>query len=426
MSTVEQEGIEIENNGPPAKNLRKKSGSSSVQDLNMATMSDKLEKATTASTRKTLKETKEKERERKLKSNPSVKSWLNNKDDPDSASITSSIDNFDPQGRNTVEQGEVLVTNTQAVVEEWNNDEIPENLKELDFDSMDEATMRDLLKAMFKEVRVISKFIQGQKITNAECVRKVREINQSLTTVTKTVIKHDRSIDTTQEKVNLMELKQMRNNLIISGLPETKGEKAKEVAANFFKEKMKITKDIEIKAAFRQGGKDRENRALIVVLSDATSKGIIYKSAKNLKDTEFYVSDQLPSKQAEEQRQAKNKVKINKALIDAQQQDLEWKKGQLFVDGNQYKPKVHEPSCADVLEMDKAYIRSILAYSIQQSQTITKNGSDFIGFAARVYSIKDVITAYRQLKYRFMDATHVICSFRIMDQDVAHMQDCVD
>ena len=43
-----------------------------------------------------------------------------------------------------------------------------------------------------------------------------------------------------------------------------------------------------------------------------------------------------------------------------------------------------------------------------------------------MHSINDVVMAYKQLKYRFMGATHIMCAYRILDPDVAHMQDCLD
>ena len=117
---------------------------------------------------------------------------------------------------------------------------------------------------------------------------------------------------------------------------------------------------------------------------------------------------------------------MNKKLIDAQQQDLAWKRGKLQVNGRPYEPKVKKVSCADVLEMDAIQIRDTLAYKVYTGETATKDKSEFTGFAARAYSIKDMLTAYKQLRYCFMDSTHIMVAYRIMDPDVTHMQDCVD
>ena len=52
--------------------------------------------------------------------------------------------------------------------------------------------------------------------------------------------------------------------------------------------------------------------------------------------------------------------------------------------------------------------------------------ASFLGFVAKVHSIDEVIMAYQHVKYRFMDATHIICAYRISDPDFAHHQDCID
>ena len=218
----------------------------------------------------------------------------------------------------------------------------------------------------------------------------------------------------------------MKLNLIVSGIEEKKIEDCKALISSFFKDQMKIDKEIAIATAHRIGPIDKNNRSIVVKLIDGRDKGTIYKHAKNLKDTKYYVNDQLPDKQTEEHRKKKQKVQINKTLVDAQQQNIEWKKGELVVDGNVYRNKVVEPANAEILEMTTSQINQLFQIRLTQGQEIKKNGSTFLGFAAKVHSLQDVVKAYKQLRYRFMDSTHIMCAYRIMDPDVAHMQDSLD
>ena len=172
---------------------------------------------------------------------------------------------------------------------------------------------------------------------------KIKE-NRSRTELTvKAVIKHDKQIGLT-EKITALEIRSMKNNLVISGIEENEGENAKEVIKKIFKEKVKIKRDIAIKAAFRVGKTSDTDHNLIVRLENMSDKSVIFKHTKNLKGQEIYISNQMPPKVQEDKRQQKQKVKINKGLIDAQQQSLEWKAGHLHVDGRKYQPKVTEPS----------------------------------------------------------------------------------
>ena len=61
-----------------------------------------------------------------------------------------------------------------------------------------------------------------------------------------------------------------------------------------------------------------------------------------------------------------------------------------------------------------------------EGKGVHKDGNDFRAFAANMHSIGEVMTVYKQIKYRFMDTSHVMCAYRILDPDVAHMQDCAD
>ena len=108
-------------------------------------------------------------------------------------------------------------------------------------------------------------------------------------------------------------------------------EQCKDKAQEFFKQTMKIEKDINIKDAFWIGKGD--NRPLLVQLTDAVDKGIIYKHAKNLKDekneddTSYFVKDQLSEELHFEHQRKQDIVRYNKTLITGQQQTIEWKKG---------------------------------------------------------------------------------------------------
>ena len=233
-------------------------------------------------------------------------------------------------------------------------------------------------------------------------------------------------------KMIKQEARSMKNNIIITGIKETTGKQCIQVVKAFFKDRMKIAKDMQIVNAHRLGAKERENKAMVVCMADFTDKLTIFKHKKHLKDVQnedgakFYVNDQLPEEQAEDKRKKSQKVKFNKNLIDAQQQDIEWKRGDLMIDGNIYRPQVEEPSCADILRMQPNEIKQMLSRRLHRGPEKKKNGSTFIGFATKTDNIQQVLEGYKQLKYQFMDADHVICAYRIMDTDLVHNMDCVD
>ena len=196
---------------------------------------------------------------------------------------------------------------------------------------------------------------------------------------------------------------------------------------------MSIQQAISIKEAYRIGKVSTEhNRPMKIKFHTFQDKMKVLRHSKNLKGKEnkdgekYYINNSLPEVLNEDQKKLKMKVKLNKTLIDAQQQDIQWSRGQLIVDGNKYNPKVVEPTNAEILTMERGTLQCVLAYKTYEGSDTFRNGSKFTGYAAKVHSITDVITAYQQIKYRFLDATHIICAYKIADPDFAHHQDCVN
>ena len=79
-----------------------------------------------------------------------------------------------------------------------------------------------------------------------------------------------------------------------------------------------------------------------------------------------------------------------------------------------------------MLQLTAEEIRKILKYKVQEGDFAEKDGSKFMGYAAKVHSIQEVVDIYMQMRYRFADASHIMCAYRILDPDAAHMQDGVD
>ena len=265
------------------------------------------------------------------------------------------------------EDSEVVISENNKTVINTNEQDVFEgkdinSFEELDIDKLTEKEMRELLKVLCETVRQLQKEKLEEKQSKSDkehdILRRLMVVEERCKLTTKAVVKHDREIAVNQKKMNQQELRQMKANLVISGIKENKGEKCVDVVNSFFEQTMKIKKDIAINMAHRLGKYGQEKRNILVILTDAKDKGTIYEHAKHLKGVknddgeESYISDQLPDVQAEQKRRGREKVKFNKTLKDAQQQDLTWHRGELLLEGVPYKAKVEEPICAEILEMN--------------------------------------------------------------------------
>ena len=294
-------------------------------------------------------------------------------------------------------------------------------------------TLNEIIMQTHRAVQQMSRDRNTEKLEQKKKDQKLSKCEETLRIVTGIVIRQDKQIQQLQEKVLQMEKHRMKAEMVITGIVEKKGENIKAQLSKFFKEQMQIEENIAIDFAYRLGKPNADyNRSVIIRLKHVADKALIYKHVKNIKKSvnadkeKFYVNDHLPEKLAELQRKLRQKIKRNKELIDAQQQDIKWSKGNLEVDGVEYQPKVVEPTAVDVLKMGKNELQNMLSFKIVEGDFASKKNSKFMGFAARVHKIQDVLLAYKQLKYRFPDATHIMCAYRIMDPDVVHFQDCAD
>ena len=171
---------------------------------------------------------------------------------------------------------------------------------------------------------------------------------------------------------------------------------------------------------------------MLIAFASFKDKITVYKHTKNLKgvknenNVEYYVNDQLPSEIMETKRKIKQKIKINKGLIDAQQQSVEIKRGELHIDLSVFNLKVKELTCANILEMDANTLKRALSFKLFKGADLEKNDSKFFAYTAKAHTISQVLDRYRQIKYRFLDATHMMCAYRLLDPDVAHMTDSID
>ena len=471
------EELMIEQTGGPATNLRKHSSKINVTDMNMAAMGDKimntpqqqqqqLNSGMNTGGKKTSR------RVKKINNTPSVKGWLTTEGATGEEGIDDEYGGEWSMTRQGQRQNKMVYgeswgpTETNPpLVEDWTEDErhtasdsdaevVLKNNKpfkkkaingksakeaeleaqlEIDIDNLDDDQMRELLKVLCETVRNLVTKINASDNKVAACEKKVLDLDDKTKLTTKAVIRHDKDISNNAKSVNRLQLSAMKSCLLISGIKEEKGEKCDTKVQNFFKELLKINTEIPIVIAHRLGRiKDNGYRLMKVTLADSKDKGIVYKHSKNLKGVtndkgeNYYINDQLPDIQTELQRKHKDRIKVNKSLISAQQQSMEWKRGELHVDGIEFKSKVKEPTCAEILEMGQQQLRKIFSVRLHQGDSFTKDGSSFIGFAMKAHSTQEVLLGYQQLKYRFLEATHLMCAHRIMDPDVAHMTDSVD
>ena len=133
--------------------------------------------------------------------------------------------------------------------------------------------------------------------------KEIVELKDTVKCMAKMLIKQNDRINELVHKDESNDLCDMRNNLLIHGIIESKNENCIAVVSSFFKNIMKIDVNVQIQYAHRLG-KTGNNRPMLVRLKTSGEKGKVYLHSKALKDIKneqnkkYRIRDQLPAKHA--------------------------------------------------------------------------------------------------------------------------------
>lgn len=244
------------------------------------------------------------------------------------------------------------------------------------------------------------------------------------------VLKQEHQIRALNSKWDAAYAKENRNNIIINGIPETQGENCYHETANFFKNVLKVDKQVPITQAYRTGvGK---TRPIVAKLKSVADKAELYKKTDRLKqinrgrEKPYYIADQLPEAWAEKRRSVGFLKHLNHKLPHAQQQKAEIKKGILSFNDKPYEPPVKAPTFMEICNLSAQAKRQLREMQFEQGEEELLDQSRFVGFSADAYSVQQVRKLYLAMKLFHPMATHIICAFKLPGIDVSSNQGFVD
>ena len=249
--------------------------------------------------------------------------------------------------------------------------------------------------------------------------------------LTNMVIRQDERIKTLEDRLTAAYQREIKANLKISGLVEKPGETREtlfEMVKQFLKNEMSITQEIEVRDVFRIGS--GVARQVMIKLKYPNDKLTIMSNASDLKGKEnekkrsYFVEEDLTDQQNEARqfyRELKKENTQNNTDLT-----IKMKRGQVMVNNETVKPQVIPPTCADLLQTSQEELNSIKAIRIVKGGEHTEKGSEFTSYATKVRSKQDVEKAYKKMKIKFADATHIICSYRLDNPVGPYRQQAID
>ena len=222
-----------------------------------------------------------------------------------------------------------------------------------------------------------------------------------------------------------------RDYIKIIGIKKVEGENVTEVVADFFKNKMKITKEIKLLDAYRVGKGDFS--PIIVHLQNFRERGLIFSQGKQLQglkneaEKPYLVRDyETIATVTKQKRNARIKAQNNKIDSTAERLALSFEKSRLMVNGQEYKKAVEYPECSDILKPTTAMLAEQLKVNLSEGDLVKVDDQEFYGYATDVRSVKEVQSAYQRVASKHADARHVLAAWRIPGLDHHVLQDCCD
>lgn len=275
----------------------------------------------------------------------------------------------------------------------------------------------------FRESKEVRANFQHLYKAEAKQVNENKQMQYRIEVLTNTVVRLDQKLKESSDKLLAMQARSMRRNLIISGLEEPENESKDQLLEKievFLKEKLKFPDHVPLKAYHRLGYVDGAGyRPTIIKLLDMDQKAVLLslapglKGLKNAKQKFYYFSEQLPEQMHEERKYAQFWIIDNKKQPDTLQKNMKIHRNRLHIDNRPYQKKITPPSAAEILKVDLEEL-----CQVKQSPTVyggskEEQGSEFISYTVRVRNQEEVRMAYRKLRIKYADATHIMSAYRL-------------
>lgn len=231
------------------------------------------------------------------------------------------------------------------------------------------------------------------------------------------VVRQNQEIAALKEQMTDTQIRGMRNNITISGIPETQGENCIQAVNDFIVNQLRITdKLISIEHAYRLGS--GKARPMLVMLRHFSDKARIFENVGNLKGVkqngmQCFVSAQLPEVANEKRRFINSKMSANKNKHGKNKLPLTVKQGQLLFKNQPLKTKVHPPSPRDMVRLRGDELDQINAIPLHKGVHEESQDNFFVGYATSVTNHSKINDAYKKMKLLHGEATHIACAFKL-------------
>ena len=289
------------------------------------------------------------------------------------------------------------------------------------------------LNSMKGTVDSFSTWKQSLEQGLTHCNNKIDSHDHQIRLLTNIVINQEEKIRSLENRSTAAYQREKRANMIIHGIIEAKNETRAQLnlsITQFFQSIMEIEDEIEIADAYRIG--DGRVRSIMIKLAHPSDKSLIYSNASNLQGKEnarkklYFIQEDMSDIQQEQKAAYRDLVQENKTKDAEDQLKIKMRRGNIVVNNEVVRPRVKPPQFADILRLSQHERDEVKAVKTVSGPEHIEKGSEFFSYACKVKKVDDVEKAYKKLRIKFADATHIICSYRLDQPTGPYRQEAVD
>ena len=267
-----------------------------------------------------------------------------------------------------------------------------------------------------KILKIESSVIQT-KSECAELAENSEEVSETMMYLIQTAISHDNKISVAQSQLEKTKRQIVKGSFVVKGIKEADKDDPIGSITSFIENKLEIGGEVPIMSAHRIG--KGKNRPIWFKLTDNDDVRVIYSHLKNLKgktnseNEKFVVTEQLTEAEREEKSRNQDILMDNRRTPASHQLTIAREHGNLVINGEQYRKQVEPPQVKEVLLLTKEEGQALDQYGIHQGAYRSHNGSQFYSYSAKVKDFDEVKKLYVKLRRDHLNATHVMCGYRL-------------
>ena len=240
-------------------------------------------------------------------------------------------------------------------------------------------------------------------------------------------IRLEKQVERLNKKVEDLEWRDMRENLVFYNIEEQEGENCETVITDFLKKKMNISAcdiysqanlggEIRIDTAHHLGKRNTSQASRPIVVKFVTRKGreMVLQHGKNLKGMKYFVREQMPSVMRERRQAQNDRLKeLRQHHPDRSTNRIHFVKDKLLHNGKVVPAPFEYNVLPDIPAIPLEYDE------LCHSEPIVFHGSIFQGHAMNVQTVEDAVSARNALfqNTAVAAAEHIMYAYRIDTYD---------